>query len=136
MGEDLFQNDEVGVVYSVQGISPAELAKLDETISENAMTRKDRALVANDKEASFSELKLTNTIVHSLPEELLLADELSSIAKAESKNKESAAVAFHLMLVHALQPKILAKVQTIMLFVEELSTLEPEKSKCEPPKRR
>ena len=89
------------------------------------MTRKDLALVANDKEAGFSELKLTNTIVHSLPDELLLADELSSIAKAESRNKESAAVAFQLMLVDALKPKILAKVQAIMTFVEELSTLEP-----------
>lgn len=89
---------------------PAELEKLNEAISKISVARKDLALVANDKESSFSELKLSNTIVHSIPDELLLADELASIVKAASKNKESAAFAFHLMLVHALQPKILAKV--------------------------
>ncbi len=118
---------------------PAELKKLNEAISKISVARKDLALVANDKESSFSELKLSNTIVHSIPDELLLADELASIVKAASKNKESAAFAFHLMLVHALQPKILAKVQSIHLFMpflKELSIFEPLKSKCEQPKRR
>jgi len=118
LGKDLFENEEVGVVYSVKGISPAELTKLNEAISENSVAGsfRDLAIVANDKEASFSGLKLSNTIVHSMPDELLLADDLTSIVEAEIKNEESAALAFHLMLVDALQPKILAKVQAIHLF--------------------
>ncbi|CAG5095472.1 Oidioi.mRNA.OKI2018_I69.XSR.g14203.t1.cds [Oikopleura dioica] len=98
---------EVGVVYSVDGLIPAELETLDKAIEK--LGKKDFALVA-DNHGQYAELKLSRTILYSVPEELLLADELTLMARAETKNKNSTSDAFHLMLVDSLHPKLLVNI--------------------------